>query len=190
MLEVEIQDELKDHSFLTSSVYLPVLSISFQKLSPRYRHFLLPSYNLFLPNRPFFCIYLQHTSSLYTSCSLQSPSDPAFCCALHPVSGEDGILVARTSSRRCFALISNRRQQLRVSQGIEVNFVFLYHLAFSALVHTCWIFCLCASPCWTQWQVGTKHNETVLNLKWQQNTNPKKEYGMTTQIQILTMRYS
>ena len=42
-------------------------------------------------------------------------------------------------------------------------------------MHTCWIFCLCASPCWTQWRVGTKHNKTVLNLKWQQNTNQKKK---------------
>ena len=33
---------------------------------------------------------------------------------------------------------------------------------------------MCASPCWTRWRVGTKRNETLLNIQWQQNTNPKK----------------
>ena len=62
------------------------------------------------------------------------------CRALHPVLGEDGILVAevphgvqhaslaRTSPRwvvglTCFALISIRSQRLGVNQGIEVNFI-------------------------------------------------------------------
>ena len=34
-------------------------------LVPRYLRFQLPSYSLFLPNQPFSCIYLQHSSSLY-----------------------------------------------------------------------------------------------------------------------------
>ena len=40
-------------------------------------------------------------------------------------------------------------------------------------MRTCWIFRLCASPCWTRWGVGTKRNEILLNIQWQQNTNPK-----------------
>ena len=86
------------------------------------------------------------------------------CRALHPVSGEDGILVAevprgvqhassaRTSPRRVVglarpnqsagrALISIRRQRLRVNQGIEINFVLFLspeYIAFWALVRTCW----------------------------------------------------
>ena len=46
---------------------------------------------------------------------------------------------------------------------------------------------MCASPCWTRWRVGTKRIESFRNIQWQQNTNPKKEYWMTTQIQIPTM---
>ena len=40
---------------------------------------------------------------------------------------------------------------------------------------TCWSFRMCASPCRTQCRVGTKRNETLLNIQWQQNTNPKKK---------------
>ena len=63
--------------------------ISFQKLSPRYLGFQRPSYSFFLPNRPFSCIYLQHSSSLYSSsCSLRSPSDPACLpCTAYRVRG-------------------------------------------------------------------------------------------------------
>ena len=80
------------HSFLTSSFCLPALStiiISFQKLSPQYLCFQLSSCSLFLPNRPFSCIYLQHSSSLYNSSySLRSPSDPACLpCAASRVGG-------------------------------------------------------------------------------------------------------
>ena len=32
--------------------------------------------------------------------------------------------------------------------------------------------------------MGTKPNETLLNIHWHQNTNPKKEHAMTIQIQI------
>ena len=39
-------------------------------------------------------------------------------------------------------------------------------------MRTCWIFGLCAAPCWTRWRVGTKCNETLLNIQWQQNTVP------------------
>ena len=38
----------------------PFNYISFKKLSPQNLRFQLPSYSLFLPNRPFSCIYLQH----------------------------------------------------------------------------------------------------------------------------------
>ena len=50
--------------------------------------------------------------------------------------------------------------------------------------------CLCTSPYWTRCRVGTKRNETLRNIQWQQITNPKKEYGMTTKIRIPTMRCS
>ena len=104
--------------FLLTSFSLPALSTIFHsKNSPQYLCFQLPSYSLFLPNRPFSCIYLQHNSSLYSSsCSLRSPSDPACLpCAASRV-GEDGILVAevpggiqhassaRTSPRRVVGL--------------------------------------------------------------------------------------
>ena len=77
------------HSFLTSSFCLPALSTIFHsKHSPRYFRFQLPSYNLFLPNLPFSCIYLQHSSSLHSSCSLRSPSDPAcLLCTASRVGG-------------------------------------------------------------------------------------------------------
>ena len=57
-----------------------------------------------------------------------------------------------------------------VSEGVELNFVF-YHL--SILHFEPWSFRMCASPCWTRWRVGTKRNETLLNIEWQQNTNQK-----------------
>ena len=119
------------------------------------------------------CIYPQHSSSLniilLTLCGhLQTQ---CVCHVLHPVFGEDGILVAEVScgvqhtssaqtspsprgwfttgwvgptqsiSWSCFALILIRRQQLRVSQGMEVNFVLFLspeYIAFWALVRTCW----------------------------------------------------
>ena len=76
---------------LTSSFSLPVLSTIFH--SKNYPHdtsvLHLLSYSLFLPNQPFSCIYLQHSSSLYSSsCSLRSPSDPACLpCAASRVGG-------------------------------------------------------------------------------------------------------
>ena len=82
----------------------------------------------------------------------------------------------------CFALISTRRQRLRVSQGIEVNFVFIT-----------WVYCvlspgahllecrLCASSCWTRWRVGTKHYESLRNIRWHPQTKTK-DYGTTTKI--------
>ena len=77
------------HSFLTCSFCLLTLSTIFHsKNSPQYLRFQLPSYSLFLPNRPFSCIYLQHNSSSYTSYSLRSPSDPAcLSCAASRVGG-------------------------------------------------------------------------------------------------------
>ena len=78
------------HSFLTSSFCLLTLSTIFHsKNSPQYLRFQLPSYSLFLPNRPFSCIDLQHNSSSYTSSySLRSPSDPACLpCAASRVGG-------------------------------------------------------------------------------------------------------
>ena len=151
-----------------SSFYLLALSTIFHsKNSPQYLRFQLPSYSLFLPNRPLSCIYLQHSSSLYNSSySLRSPSDPTCLpCAASRVGGgrEPGGLgppwgptsffgpdlhytggwVGPTQSNgwSCFALISIRRQRLRVNQGIEVNFVLFLspeYIAFWTLVHTCW----------------------------------------------------
>ena len=73
-------------------VYRP---FQLQKLSPQYFRFQLPSHSLFLPNghSPAF---IYNTTLLYivllTLCShLQTQR---VCRALHPVSGEDGILVA------------------------------------------------------------------------------------------------
>ena len=79
------------HSFLTSSFCLPVFSAIFHsKNSLHETCFQLPSYSLFLPNRPFSSIYLQHSSSLYNSSySLRSPSGPAClpCAACIPCRG-------------------------------------------------------------------------------------------------------
>ena len=78
-------------SFLTSSFGLPVLSTIFHSINSHHDISVLqlPSYSLFLPNQPFCCIYLQHSSSLYSSsCSLRSPSDPACLpCAASRVGG-------------------------------------------------------------------------------------------------------
>ena len=78
------------------SVYWPFQLYFIPKLSPQYLCFQLPSYSLFLPNRPFSCLCLQHSSSFYivllALCGhLQTQR---VCRALHPVSWEDGILVA------------------------------------------------------------------------------------------------
>ena len=35
-------------------------------------------------------------------------------------------------------------------------------------------FRLCASPCWTRWQVGTKRNEPLVNITWHRFTNRNK----------------
>ena len=79
-------------SFLSYVQFLspgPFNYISLQKLSPQFLRFQLPSHSLFLPNRPFSCIYLQHSSSLYgSSYSLRSPSDPeCLPCAASRVGG-------------------------------------------------------------------------------------------------------
>ena len=87
----------------------------------------------------------------------------------------------------CFALISIRRQWLRVNQGIEVNFVFItrVYCVLSPGAHL--LECrLCASPCWTQWQVGTKHNESFRNMTW--HPQIKKDYGTTTKIRTRTLK--
>ena len=42
-------------------------------------------------------------------------------------------------------------------------------------MRTCWSFRLCASSCWTRWRVGTKRNETLCNIQWQQPPPPKKK---------------
>ena len=175
-----------------SSFCLPTLSTIFHsKNSPQYLRFQLPSYSLFLPNWPFSCIYLQHNSSSYTSSySLRSPSDPAClpCAASHVGGGLDpggwgppwgptrffgphfsytGGWVGPTQSIgwSCFALISIRRQRLRVNQGIEKKL---------RSVFITWVYCV-LSPgahllechlCWTRWWVGTKRNETLHNIQW------------------------
>ena len=127
------------------SVYRPFQPYFIPKTLSMIPPFSAPSYSLFLPDRPFFCICLQH-SSLHSSCSLRSPSDPACLpCAASRVRGGwdpggwgppwgptrffslDFSLMGgwvgptRSISWSCFALILIRRQWLRVSQGIEVN---------------------------------------------------------------------
>jgi len=77
---------------LAPEVFKPSCSTPFLLLSTGPFHdtcFQLPSYSLFLPNRPFSCMYLQHSSSLYSSsCSLWSPSDTVcFPCAASRVGG-------------------------------------------------------------------------------------------------------
>ena len=78
------------HSFITSSFCLAVLSTIFH--SKNYLHNIAVwssfLYSWFLPNRPFSCIDLRHRSSLYSSSSLRSPSDPAClsCAATHIIS--------------------------------------------------------------------------------------------------------
>ena len=94
------------------SIYRP-FQLYFIPKTAQYLRFQLPSYSLFLPNRPFSCIYLHHSSSLYnSSCSLRSPSDPACLpCAASRV-GEDEILVAevpRGVQHASSARISPRR---------------------------------------------------------------------------------
>ena len=85
-----------------SSFYLLALSTIFHsKNSPQYLRFQLPSYSLFLPNRPLSCIYLQHSSSLYNSSySLRSPSDPTCLpCAASRVGGRTGTWWLRSPMR-------------------------------------------------------------------------------------------
>ena len=72
----------------------------------------------------------------------------------------------------CFALILIRRQRLRVSQGIEVNCILSPGM-------------LLASPCWTRWQVGTKHNESLRNITWHPQTK-SKDYGTMTKLRTQT----
>ena len=45
---------------------------------------------------------------------------------------------------------------------------------------------LCASPCWTRWQVGTKGNESFRNITW--HPQIKKDYGTTTKIRTWTLK--
>ena len=42
-------------------------------------------------------------------------------------------------------------------------------------MRTCWSFRLCASPCWTRWRVGTKRNETLRNIQWQEKKEKKEK---------------
>ena len=179
----------------------PFNYISFQKLSPRYLCFQLPSYSLFQPNQPFSCIYLQHSSSLYSFCSLRSPSDQACLPCAASMSAEDGILVAEvprgvqhassawTSPRRVVSwpnpvnqlvVLCPNFDQKAAAQGQSGDGIKLCFFV-------TWVYCvlspgahllecrLCTSPCWTWWRVGTKRNESFINITWLQSTNPSKE---------------
>ena len=79
--------------------------------------FQLPSYSLFLPNRPFSCISIYNTTLLYIVLALCGHlQTQRVCRVLHPGAGKDGILVAevpcgvqhtslaRTSPRRVVGL--------------------------------------------------------------------------------------
>ena len=76
-------------AYMISTSSLTII-ISFQKLSPKYLRFQLPFYSLFLPNRPFSCLYLQYSSPLYNSSySPRSPLDSTCLpCAAFRVGGE------------------------------------------------------------------------------------------------------
>ena len=84
------------HSFLTSSFCLLALSTIFHsKNSLHDTCFQLPSYSLFLPNRPFSCICIYNTTLLYIVLALCGHlQTQCVCRVLHPGAGKDGILVA------------------------------------------------------------------------------------------------
>ena len=67
--------------------------------------FSAPFLQLILSNRPFSCIYLQHSFSLYSSsCSLRSPSDPAClpCAASRVGGGWDHLLECCLCASPCW----------------------------------------------------------------------------------------
>ena len=45
---------------------------------------------------------------------------------------------------------------------------------------------MCASPCWTRWRVGTKRNDSLINITRHPQTKTK-DYGTTTKIQTRTL---
>ena len=51
-------------------------------------------------------------------------------------------------------------------------------------------FRLCASLCWTWWQVGSKHNESLINITWHLKTKTRDSKTMTTSIQTQTPRWN
>ena len=42
-------------------------------------------------------------------------------------------------------------------------------------MRACWSFRLCASPCWTRRRVGTKRNESLINITWHPQTKTKDQ---------------
>ena len=120
----------------------------------------------------------------------------AFAVRCIPCRGKDGILVAevpcgvqhassaRTSPRRvvwpdpisrlvmlCPNFDLKAVAQGQSGDGIKLCFLSPEYIMFWGLVRTCWSFCLCSSPCLTQWQVRTKHNESLINNMAPSNKN-------------------
>ena len=115
-----------------------------------------------------------------------------------PCWGKDGILVAevpcgvqhassaRTSPRRVvwpdpisrLVMICPNFDLKAVAQGQSgdgIKLCFFYYLSILRFepwsFWSCWSFCLCSSSCLTQWQVQTKHNESLINNMAPSNKN-------------------